>query len=1542
MKALPLILKKAAARTTGLRSARRNSLILLAFVFSGFIPAVYGSPDPTNACDLDCPSNIVVVTDPGTCTAVVNYVVTVIDPGSCSGGVNQDQGLPSGSAFPIGETLNIYSLPDEIACYFTVTVTDNTPPDIYYCGNDPDCDPPEGTCPPDQTVSTDPGECTAVVNWLEPIALDNCGVASFGPDLPSGSLFPLGVTVVTYSASDNAGNLTTCTFQITVEDTEQPEILNCPPSVEVFTDPGQCSAVVSWPAILATDNCGLPTVSPSHNSGDAFPAGFVTGVLIVTTDGAGNNGFCLFSITVLENQPPEISGCPADIVVGTDPGLCEAAVNWTPPTATDNCFIALDEDFISTHNPGDLFPAGITPVTYTATDLDGFSSQCLFTVTVTDTEIPVIADCPTDVVINPNPGTCQAPANWIAPSASDNCTIAGFSSTHDPGDIFSAGITQVTYTATDGAGLTAVCQFNVIVTDNENPTITGCPADIFADTDPGVCQAFVNWTPPVADDNCAIASFVSTHNPGDSFNTGSTLVAYTATDGAGLTAVCQFNVIVTDNEQPEIVNCPKNIAVTPVSGQCLTQVFWLPPTATDNCTSPVLTGDHIPGDLFSLGTTLVTYTAEDEQGNTGACAFTVIVTENQEPVHLTADICEGETYTLGNTTFSAAGQYEIVLTSATGCDSVISLTLTVLPQLFSSRTAELCQGESFFAGGALQTQAGIYLDTLTASAGCDSIVQTELIIHPNPNVQIMGPSTLCIGFSALLSAGAFQHYLWSPGGQITPEVTVTSGGVYGVTVADAYGCTGTDEIAITETLCNTVTAGFTVSQDTACAWHLVQFADQSSPNAVSWFWDFGNGSFSHEKNPYTVYPFPGVYTVRLAAGDGISTDSSEMQIFVYPKIKAGFTAFTPDECHPKSKVFQDHSTGTFGTASWHWNFGDGAYGNGTIAAHTYTNYDTVNVSYAVTDLYGCTDSLNKDVIIVNQGPASPPVHICRALCTGDSLAVGGTVFNSANPTGAVTLTNAAGCDSTVTVELTFIPLESFSLGADKSICENDPVTLNAGPGTGYLWTTGATTREISAAQPGEYQVTVTNDTGCPKVGFIQVGQDQIPGEIPDAGADIQVCETTSIVALNALQPQQATGTWSTPGMAAINNTANPATTVSNLTAGLNTFIWTLSAGACQDYAADTVLVEVIPKATETADAGDDQSFCNTVTDVRLQAGNPVQPGLTGTWTQPGSQADLGIMIEDPANPGTRVSGLSPNNTYLFTWTLTNGACGPVSADNVLVSTYAGQLPPADAGDDINLCSDSEAQLTGNQPAGTLGEWASVGNPSVFIGSPNSAATPVGDLAPGVNAFAWTLSSSDCPAYSSDTVLVFQSQGLQAQPDVYFNLGQPLVNLDFLANDEIPDRKAVVFRFLSTPQYGSLHANAGGTYDFTFGQDTSRNIDFAYEICLRDCPEVCSESNVVILSSSPIPVPAIQKPANVMTPNGDGKGEMLSIPNYTEIPPPIDLTVVNRWGDVVYRIKNYQNDWDGRNQNGKPLPEGTYYFLIKGGGSEVSGPVTILR
>jgi gliding motility-associated-like protein len=192
------------------------------------------------------------------------------------------------------------------------------------------------------------------------------------------------------------------------------------------------------------------------------------------------------------------------------------------------------------------------------------------------------------------------------------------------------------------------------------------------------------------------------------------------------------------------------------------------------------------------------------------------------------------------------------------------------------------------------------------------------------------------------------------------------------------------------------------------------------------------------------------------------------------------------------------------------------------------------------------------------------------------------------------------------------------------------------------------------------------------------------------------------------------------------------------------------------------------------------------------------------------------------------------------------------------------------------------------------------------------------------------------------VQVFLSDGLAANADVYFNLGQPLTSLDFLANDELPGQENVTLTFLSTPLYGSLTANGDGTYDFRFGVDSTVNIEFTYEICLKDCPDVCAQAQVLILSKSPLPPPAIQKPANVITPNEDGTGDRMTIPNFNELTGPIEITVINRWGNVVFQEKNYGNDWSGKSQKGRQLPDGTYYYILKGSGSEVSGAVTIVR
>ena len=68
------------------------------------------------------------------------------------------------------------------------------------------------------------------------------------------------------------------------------------------------------------------------------------------------------------------------------------------------------------------------------------------------------------------------------------------------------------------------------ILDNEDPVISGTPADITQSTDDGVASAVVTWTPPTASDNSGQVTLTSSHNPGDTFTLGSTTVTYTAVD----------------------------------------------------------------------------------------------------------------------------------------------------------------------------------------------------------------------------------------------------------------------------------------------------------------------------------------------------------------------------------------------------------------------------------------------------------------------------------------------------------------------------------------------------------------------------------------------------------------------------------------------------------------------------------------------------------------------------------------------------------------------------------------------------------------------------------------------------------------------------------------------------------------------------------------------------------------------------------------------------------------------------------------------------
>lgn len=83
--------------------------------------------------------------------------------------------------------------------------------------------------------------------------------------------------------------------------------------------------------------------------------------------------------------------------------------------------------------------------------------------------------------------------------------------------------------------------------------------------------------------------------------------------------------------------------------------------------------------------------------------------------------------------------------------------------------------------------------------------------------------------------------------------------------------------------------------------------------------------------------------------------------------------------------------------------------------------------------------------------------------------------------------------------------------------------------------------------------------------------------------------------------------------------------------------------------------------------------------------------------------------------------------------------------------------------------------------------------------------------------------------------------------------------------------------------------------------------------------------------------------NGFSPNGDGPNDLWYIPVADQVP--VTIEVYNRWGQKVYFAKQYQNDWDGT-RNGKPLPAGTYYYVLKVNDGindrSVNGTITIVR
>jgi gliding motility-associated-like protein len=263
------------------------------------------------------------------------------------------------------------------------------------------------------------------------------------------------------------------------------------------------------------------------------------GDFVVVEAASRNNGPICCNEEGPESEAPTFIGCP-DNVDATVAGRCSQTVSWAPPIAIDNCDLV---SVTSTHNPGMSFPVGATLVTYSAMDGNGNSSQCSFTVLVRENTFPVIEDCPPDIVVSGN-ANCQATVSWVPPIVSDNCQGVTLTSTHTSGSTFEAGMTTVTYTATDASGNVTTCSFNVEVRDQDPELIfSNCP-DSFEVNAAEDGSTLVTWKEPPFHGACSGLTLSQSHTPGSLFDVGDTNVTYPAANSEGVLSSCSFTVSV--------------------------------------------------------------------------------------------------------------------------------------------------------------------------------------------------------------------------------------------------------------------------------------------------------------------------------------------------------------------------------------------------------------------------------------------------------------------------------------------------------------------------------------------------------------------------------------------------------------------------------------------------------------------------------------------------------------------------------------------------------------------------------------------------------------------------------------------------------------------------------------------------------------------------------------------------------------------------------------------------------------------------------------
>jgi len=550
---------------------------------------------------------------------------------------------------------------------------------IYSYGQcSPDSTPPIIQCPDAIIAINDTGLCTTYIsnaNIGYPLVYDYCGIISTIPTgIPTGNLFPVGTTTITWTVTDISGNTATCTQDVTITDEEDP-IITCPSNITVNTTPGQCNAYVNIPTVTAIDNCSIVSITNDFNGGganasDAFSTGTTT-ITFTATDSAGRTATCTVDVTVDNNQPPTIT------LQGANPQTIESCNTYTElgATANDICLGNVSSDIIVDTSGLDLNTVGTYNVIYTVNG--DAATQVIRTINVIDTTSPVltltgpnpinIGDCSTYTELGAIATDCSG--NLSSSVVIDNASV----------DTSTVGTYTVTYNVTDASGNVATQitrTVNVIDVSGPDITLNGAnpqiieACDVYTELGATAIDPCFNtdYTANIVIDASAVnTSIVGIYN-----------VTYNVMDAdgnIGLEVVRTVEIV--DTTGPVItLNAPN-----PQIIEACDAYTELGAIAIDPCNNTDYTGDIVIDasavDTSIVGSYNVTYNVMDALGNVALEVIRVVnIVDTTNPTIT----CPSDIYINNDNGLCSA---VVNFTDPTGTDSCANVTTTQIGGLAS-------------------------------------------------------------------------------------------------------------------------------------------------------------------------------------------------------------------------------------------------------------------------------------------------------------------------------------------------------------------------------------------------------------------------------------------------------------------------------------------------------------------------------------------------------------------------------------------------------------------------------------------------------------------------------------------------------------------------------------------------------------------------------------------------------------------------------------------------------------------------------------------